>query len=242
MPMPERKIDIARVIAQSDHLFNSGSSAAVGEHLRTALAQAREFGDQQAELTISSELMGHYRMAGDREQGLKAVNDGLKLLDELQLRSTVSGGTILINGATALLAFGETEKALALYNEAYICYEKLADNDPLLAALFNNMASAYAALGDLESAGAYYLAAAYILKANHNLMDQAVALVNLARVESDGKKYLDEAMACFDSPEAVRDGYYAHTAKKCAGAFGESGRSDLQQELEKRAKVIYERH
>jgi tetratricopeptide (TPR) repeat protein len=240
--MPERKIDISRVIAQSDHLFKSGRSSAVGEHLRTALAQARELGDRSAELTILSELMGHYRMSGDRERGLAAVSDGVKLLDELQVRSTVSGGTILINGATALQSFGEVEKALVLYNEAYGCYEKLADNDPLLAALFNNMASAYAACGDTATAGAYYLAAAGILEENHNLMDRAVALVNLARVDDDCEKYLDEAMKCFDAPEAVRDGYYAHTARKCAGAFGEFGQIDRRKELEKRAEVIYERH
>ena len=240
--MRERKLNVSEVIARSDHLFNSGNGSAVGEHLRSALAEARSLGDKSGELTVLSELMGHYRMAGDRERGLQSVADGLKLLDELQIRNTVSGGTILINAATVLLAFEEAEKALILYTEAYGCFEHLNDNDPLLAALFNNMASAYAACGEMETAGAYYLAAADILEANGKLMDQATALVNLARLGGKTAEFLDRAMACFDHPQAVRDGYYAHTAKKCAGAFGEYGQFDRQNELEKRVQEIYERH
>ena len=95
-----REIDLAAVIAECDRLFNANDPAALGEHLRYYRALAAENADWESELSILNELMGHYRMAGNRTAALAAVRDGLALISELDISGTVSCGTILINAAT----------------------------------------------------------------------------------------------------------------------------------------------
>jgi hypothetical protein len=47
-------------------------------------------------------------------------------------------------------------------------------------------------------------------------------------------------MDVFDDPQTVWDGYYAHTVRKCAGAFRDLGYAAEGRELEERAALIYE--
>lgn len=241
------KIPVADVIAECDRLFNSEAVPAVGEHLRKWLDKAAELGDAEAELTISSELMGHYRMTGDSERGIEIIKRGYLLIAELGIEGTVSAGTILINGATALQAFGFPEESLKSYTEACRCYsENLDPSDSRFAGLYNNMASAYADTGRPDKAEQYYLMALDLLGSGNNLMDLAVTYVNLAMLygkdknkEMEAAVSLDCAMECFNSQQAVRDGYYAHTCRKCAGAFTLSGRESDAAELNRRADEFY---
>ena len=247
---PHGRIPVPEIIARCDELFNTEQMGPLGDHLRHWLAKARELGDEQGELTILSELMGHYRMTGDRERGLEAVRDGFALMKKIGEEGTVSAGTILLNGATALQAFGETEKALNCYAEAFRCYGAHLDPmDARFAGLLNNMAGAYAASGNFRSAEDHYLRALDVLKACGNLMDSAVTYVNLAQLYASAdpddpmiQATLDCAMDCFDSPDAVRDGYYAHTCRKCASAFGAFGRPETEKELNARADSYYAGH
>jgi tetratricopeptide (TPR) repeat protein len=242
-----KRIDLAAVIGECDRLFNSNDPQALGEHLRYWRKQAAQAGDLESELSILNELMGHYRMQGDRERGLSAVDDGIKLIKFLNILGTVSCGTILINAATALLSFGENDRAQRYYSEAARCYsDNLDPADARFAGLFNNMAAAHMAQGELRHAEAYYRKALQILQENNNLMDSAVTLVNLAQLgyQADrGDEYindlLDQAMKCFDSLQAVRDGYYAHTCSKCAPAFGFFLREDDEKTLMSRAEEFY---
>jgi hypothetical protein len=52
--------------------------------------------------------------------------------------------------------------------------------------------------------------------------------------------FLEKAMKILDDHEK-RDGYYAFVCEKCAGVFGYYGFFLYQQELEQRAREIYER-
>ena len=47
-------------------------------------------------------------------------------------------------------------------------------------------------------------------------------------------------MKTLDDPEMIWDGYYAHTARKCAGGFAARGQTDRGTELEERAALLYE--
>ena len=238
-----RRIPMQEVIQECDRLFNSEKMVELGEHLRKWREEARRIGDREAELGILSELMGHYRMQGDRERGLMAVRDGFALLGQLGIAGSVTAGTILINGATALQAFGDVDGALNYYKEAFRCYGAHLDpNDWRFAGLLNNMAAAYAAKHDVKYAEAYYRKALDVLKACGNLMDAAVTHVNLAqmyaaedRTDPRIASELELAVACFDDPAALHDGYYAHTCRKCASAFGYFGRFMDEQELNERA-------
>lgn len=238
------RIPLPEIIAECDRLFNAEKTAELGEHLRKWREKARELEDLEGELSILSEMMGHYRMAGDRERGIPAVRDGFALLDRLGIAGSVSAGTILLNGATALKAFGETQEALTHYAEAFRCYGAHLDpNDWRFAGLLNNMAAAYAETGEFGRAEAYYNKALAVLKACGNLMDAAVTHVNLAQLyyqenPDQTEKIageLDKAMACFDDPAVTYDGYYAHTCRKCASAFGFFGRPEDENELNARA-------
>lgn len=241
------QVPLDRIIDECDRLFNTGDLPAVGVHLRKWLDKAAEIGDTASELTILSELMGHYRMMNDPERGLEAIKRGYPLISRLGIEGSVSAGTILINGATALQAFGFAEESLKSYIEACRCYsENLDHSDNRFAGLYNNMASAYADTGETEKAEKYYLMALDILKANRNLMDLAVTYVNLAQLyhRRDSSDLLigvclDCSMDCFNFPDAVRDGYYAHTCRKCAPAFTLFGRKEDTDELNRRADVFY---
>ena len=159
-----------------------------------------------------------------------------------------SRGTILINAATGLAAFGRAEEALRLYREAEaIFHSVLRAGDPLLAALYNNMSAALRALGDLTEAERYLLRAERTVRDGPHHPDLATTRVNLAQLyaldDSDEEKMLaalDRAWEIFDDPETIWDGYYAHTALKCAGAYEELGQGDRAAELRERAELIYE--
>ena len=243
----QRRIPMQEVIQKCDRLFNAEKMVELGEHLRKWREEARRIGDREAELGILSELMGHYRMQGDRERGLMAVRDGFALLGQLGIAGSVTAGTILINGATALQAFGDVDGALNYYKEAFRCYGAHLDpNDWRFAGLLNNMAAAYAAKHDVKYAEAYYRKALDVLKACGNLMDAAVTHVNLAQMYAAEDRNdpriaseLELAVACFDDPAAIHDGYYAHTCRKCASAFGPLGFPEVEEELNWRADEYY---
>lgn len=247
MTQSENRIPVAEILQECDKLFNSNRSAEVGALLRAWRVRAQELGDKSGELTILSELMGHYRMAGDSEHGIAAVNDGVSLIEELKISDSLSAGTIYINAATALSAFGHFNEALELYQKASKCYTKhLESDDVRFAGLFNNMASVHLAAGDFSTAEELYLKSIDLLSAKKSFMDLAVTFVNLAQLyyAQNREKIvvsstLDCAMLCFDVPGVVRDGYYAHTCVKCAQAFGAMGRSDYEAELNERAGSFY---
>lgn len=247
-PEPQGRIPLPEIIAECDRLFNANDPVQLGEHLRYWRQRAQELGDESGELSILSELMGHYRMQRDEERALSAVRDGLELMKRLDVYGTAGGGTVLINAATALQSFGYFSEALRYYAEAFRCYNVSLDPmDMRFAGLLNNMAAAYDANGESAHARAYYQKALKILEHHGNRMDMAVTFVNLAQLydrqdENDCRvtEMLNRAMECFDHPDAVHDGYYAHTCCKCASAFGLFGREDDEDELKRRAAFIYE--
>ena len=244
---PEKRLDLAKIISECDRLFNAEKTAELGEYLRSCRAEAQQLGDKSSELSIVNEMLGHYRMAGDAERGLPAIDDALALLRELGAAQTVSGATIKLNAATALKAFGKTADALKLYDDVFRIYGRELDPaDWRFAGLLNNMAAAYADAGDLPRAEAYYRQALSVLGKTDAKMDAAVTHVNLAQLyfqaDPDDARIgaeLDAAMAIFDAPDAVYDTYYAHTCRKCASAFGFFGRAEDENELNGRADALY---
>jgi tetratricopeptide (TPR) repeat protein len=189
-------------------------------------------------------------MAKDPERGLEAVDAALALLERLKLPDSPSVGTIFLNAATALQSFGMTERALSLYGESSRIYQKhLAGDDKLKAGLFNNMAAAYVETGRFKEAEQHYLNALEILQKQGELMDSAVTFLNLAQLYRSWNNdpllirgMVECAMECFDSPQAQRDAYCAHTCRKCASGFGALGYGDIENELNSRADRYYAGH
>ena len=238
------------IIAECDKLFNAGDSAGVEKLLLLHLELAENSGDCKLQLFIQSELMGHYRMQGETRRSLAAVRRALELLAELPELDPISAGTILINAGTALSAAKRFDEALEFYLQAQQRYDGTLDkNDYLQAGLLNNMASVYLAKKDFSPAEECYIKALDILKSLEKPADCAVTCLNLAQLYAARDKndlliaiFLESAMDYLDLPALPRDGYYAHTCKKCASGFAALGRLDLENELESRAKEIYERY
>ena len=244
-----KRIPLSKVIAVNDELFNAGKTALSGEHLRFWLQKAQAYGDKNSELSLWSELMGHYRMARERSKGIDAVRKGLALIEELQLEQSVSAGTIFLNAATVLHSFGEFDEAAALYGKCRYVYEKhLAPDDGRFAGLYNNMAAVLADKGAYKEAEKCYLDALALLKEKNNILDSAVTCLNLAQLYKrwNGDVELIALMAAcareyFNTPECSRDGYYAHSCTKCVSGFEALGFVEFARELASRAKEIYER-
>ncbi|MBE6356158.1 MAG: tetratricopeptide repeat protein [Lentisphaerae bacterium] len=224
---------LPEILQQYDRLSHAGNFSAAGEFLRTVLARAQAANECSIQLTVLSEMMGLYRMAGDRERTLEAVEKGLALLETMDLADPVSGGTILINAATALQAIGMVPRALLLYRRAEEIYrDSLKSDDPLLAGLFNNMAAAYEKNGDRQTAEKLYLQALDILQQCGIKTDSAVTYINLAVLYAACdpelcQNCLDAANMLLDDPALARDSYYMHTCGKCIPVFRMLGREAL---------------
>ena len=209
-------------------------------------AAARK-GDKALELSLCSELLGFYRMRAIWEGFAAVLARTTELLEELDV-SLPGRGTILVNAATGLVSFGETDKAMPLYQEAYGCFlRSLPPEDYRFAALFNNMASAFQRRGDYARAEEHIRMAMGVLEKHPHHPDMATSYVNLAALYAEQDREdprigecLDEAMKTLDDPEMLWDGYYAHTARKCAGGFNALGQPDRGTELEERAALLYE--
>lgn len=235
------------ITARADDCMGRGDWDGAERVFLAALAETEKTGDKSAALSLCSELMGFYRQRGDAGKFYPVFDRCRKLLGEVRTDAPARG-TILINAATALAAFGEAERALPLFREAESLYAAaLAPDHPRFAALYNNMAAALDALRRPDEAERYICRALAIQKKRPDDLDLAVTYVNLAQHyaalnASDVRigACLDKAMERMDSPDTVWEYYYAHTARKIAPALEAFGRVAAAQDLRERADIIYE--
>lgn len=233
------RIDLKSYLTEYDALMARGEKVSAGTVLRSALAAAWEQGDRHSALSLYSELMGYCRQAGLRGEGMEAIDSGLALLRELGLEGTLTAGTILINAATALSSFGEHRRALGNFQEAFRCYGKaLPPDDQRWAALMNNMAAAYEAVGERDNAERHYRSALRVQEQGGGV-DTAVTHINLAQLLRSPGEW-EAALTALNSPKLIWDEYYAFTCRKCAAAFEEAGMPEIAQELRERAEIIHE--
>lgn len=248
MPHAEERLDIPAVIGELDRLFAAERLADARSLLEASLERSRVLGDCSGELSILSELMGFHRRSGDAEAARRACRDGIALIGELKLGSAVSGATVLLNAATTLAAYGEPAEAVGLFEQVSRVYSANLDpRDYRFAGLYNNMGTAYAALGDFERSRGYYLAALKLLRETDNREEVAVTHVNIAQIyDSFGREDRDEqvelhvssAIAELDASPR-RDGYHAFTCRKCAPTLDRLGYFFDAKRLDERADAIY---
>ena len=247
---PDGAIPVDRIIRKIDALFDKNDYAAAGRILEHWEKEARLLKDRRGELSVQSELMGYYRKTGEKEKGLKSVERGLELVKLLGGEDGVSSATVYLNAATTLKAFGEAERALPLYEKAENIYgARLDENDARRAGLYNNHALALVDLKRYKEAeNLYKHALAVMEKAEHGQADAAVTYVNMAHLyetwQNDEEKIsacMEKAEELLNTPSLPRNGYYAFVCSKCAPSFGYFGYFLVDEELQKRAKEIYER-
>ena len=238
-----------RVAEKLDEYMSRRDYAGAERHLLYWLEEAALGGDLRGELFLCNELVGHFRKSAKREEAFRYAERALALLDKLDFSSGVSAGTTLVNAATAYSAFGEHERALALFERARAMYE--GDAKPqLLGGLYNNMATVCAALGRYAEALALYeKAMAQMALVPNGALEQAVTCLNMADAVAAEQgadaprvaELLDRAYALLHDERIPRDGYYAFVCEKCAPGFAHYRRFAAAEDLEQAAKAIYER-
>ena len=237
-------------IARLDALYTAGDEQAAGALLERSREEARAMGDWRGELSMLSEMLGHYRRGMEAEKGLRAVEDALALIRGHRLGSTVSGATVLLNAATTMKCFGQAAASLPVFQHVARVYgEHLASEDYRLGGLYNNMALSYADVGDFANAERHFqMALRVIARCPHPENELAVTWCNLAELydKQDAEDprcadCMERAWDCLNAPELPRDGYHAFTLSKCIPSFDYFGFFLYAEELRVRVKEIYER-
>ncbi len=246
IPVPQ-----GRIIEKLDEYMSRRDYDGAEKHLLYWLAEAEQGLDRRGRLMLCNELVGHYRKVGQRDKAFFYAEEALRLLDELGYDGSVTGGTTRVNAATAYSAFGENEKALALFEKARADYEGDRRADPsLLGGLYNNMALACRALGRYEEAfGLFDRALEQMGRVSGGCLEQAITCLNMAdaAAEQQGqeaakarvRELLDRAWTLLREGDAPRDGYYAFVLEKCAPGFADHGDKERASELQKLSEALY---
>ena len=244
-------IPVQRIINKLDSLFSKNDLSEAGRLLEYWEGEARASSDERGLITILDEEIGYYRRTGEREKGLAAVKEAFSLLEAEEYADSVSTATIYVNGATTMKAFGGAKDSLPYYDMAHEIYLKHLPSDSfLLAALYNNMASAYSELKNYGEAKELYEKAISVLKMQNESVyngEIAVSLLNIAQMmyEKDpcgeeAYEYAQEAYSYLTQKPNVHDGNYAFILSKCAPTFGYLGYFKYEKELSAESERIYE--
>lgn len=246
-PCP-RALDVPEVIKELDALYENGRDSQAERFLEAQREKASLAGDWRGELSMLSELMGQYCRSKNKEKGMKSVEDGLRLIREHNLGQTLSGATVMLNAATTMKCFGQTEVSIPVFS--HVCRVYAQNLDPMdyrFAGLYNNMALSCADAGRYEEAERYYQLAMKImskLPAGEN--EIAVTLCNLAelydRQDHEDMRIgqcMERAWEVLNTPGLPRDGYHAFNIAKCAPSFDYFGYFLWAKELKERAEKIY---
>lgn len=242
-------VPIARVMQKLDELFSRNDLRGVGVLLDYWEREARILHDERGLLEILNEQIGYFRRTGERERALCAVNEAFALIDTLGVSENESSGTIYLNGATTMKAFGEPESAMQYYHKAKEIYDKtLAPDDYRLAAFYNNISSAYKDLYDVVNAEKACYSAIEILEKSGRFMGEiAVTHVNLAHLYYDADNFdervyehMERAWELLSSKENELDGNFAFLCSKCYPSFAYFGYFDYEKRLKALVEKIYE--
>ena len=247
-PVPQQ-----RIMEKVDEYMSRRDYAGVERHLLYWLEEAKLGRDGKGELMIRNELIGHYRKTGERDKAFAQAEAALQLLDAMEFEGSITAGTTCVNAATAYQAFGEHEKALAIFERARKNYEAIPSLKPeLLGGLYNNMALTLVSLGRFGEANALYAKALETMaNAPHGALEQAITYLNMANAAEDEKglldasetidAYLETAQRILDAPGIPHEGYYAFVCEKCAPTFEYYGWFAAANEFKERARAWYER-
>jgi hypothetical protein len=243
-------LNVPEYIEEYDSLINRGAEREAADYLAQCIEKAKYVDDWRAELSFLNERLGLSRRLSERESGLDAVERVTEIITNHGMGRTVSGGTIMLNAATTLRCFGETEKSIPIFEQVARIYgDNLSPTDYRFAALYNNMATSYEDIRNMTAAEKHYLYALEILKSCPNSENErAVTLCSLAQLygktdqeDSRIEDCLDDAFACLTSKNTPSDAYNAFNIDKCLPVFDYFGFFLYSAKLRERMKCINER-
>lgn len=243
------KINVQRFVEKLDGYFERNDIKGAFNHFQYWEREAKILKDNKGLLSILNEEIGFYRRTNDKENGIKAVNEAITIIEENDFATNLSVATIYVNAATTMKAFDMADKSLSYFNFAEKIYLDNGKKDSYdYAALLNNKAAALCDLEMFSEAENCYNKAIEILKieGNHD-GDIAISLVNMAQLifQRSAKAYqeientLDLAWEYINSTRQIRDWSYAFVLSKCAPSFRFFKREEEANALEEVAKEIY---
>ena len=242
-------VPIARVLEKIDSLFQRNDLDGVGRILDYWDSEARRLNDERGLLEILNEKIGFYRRTNEKKFALDAVKEAFALIDKLGLYGLQSTGTIYLNGATTMKAFGETDAAMHYYEKASEIYHStLPKNDFRLAAFYNNVSSAYKELGEYQLCEESCRKAIAILEKIDGFKgEMAISHINLAHLYYDLDNFdervyveMEKAWELLMDKDNKHDGNFAFVCSKCHPSFGYFGYFGYEQKLREIVKEIYE--
>lgn len=243
-----KAIPLARVFDKLNEQFARNDLSGAGRTLDFWENEARSLNDLRGLLEILNEKIGYFRRTSEKEKALSAVNEAFELIEKKGIGDPISIGTVYLNGATTMKAFGLAEEAMPYYEKTRGIYEEnLADDDYRIAALYNNMSSAYKDLGDYLKAEAACYKAIDLLKNKEDCFGEiAVSLINVAHIYYDQEpsderidEIMDKAWELIMSDKNVHDGDFAFLCSKCYPSFGFFGYFQREAELRALTEKIY---
>jgi len=250
---PVSRIPVERVVDKLEEYLSRDDQAAALRHLDYWLSEAEANRDRQGDLALRNERMGYFRKAGKKEQALAEAEKAAALLEKLRLEDSLTGATTYLNMATVHNAFGESEKALPLYEKTEILYKALLKpDDARLGGLYNNHALALANENRFDEARMLFeKALTLMLKVPNGEAEAAITHLNLCdllsaqkgqeEAEEEITGHLEQAESLLKTPTLPHNGYYAFVLSKCAPGFGYYGWFAMEKECREEAKRIYER-
>ncbi len=247
---PVGRIPVSRVIEKLDEYLNKNDVSGARAHLEYWQKEALALRDERGELAVTDELIGLYRKLGEKALALASSDRAVSLVNSLKLNDTVTEATVLLNVATANKAFGNPEKAVALYERTLAVYrEKLSENDVMFAGLYNNAALALTDLKRYDEAEEYYKKAIAITeKAENAAPDEAISYINLAHLKDAQNKPKGEIVEClFQAYDLLSDekipqnGYLAFVLSKCYPSYEYFGYARVAKELKEKSEKLYAR-
>ncbi len=246
-----QRIPQQRVSEKVDELMAKKQYRAVDECLKYWYEEAKVNGDEQGVFHVLNERMGVSRKTGRKEEGYKAIEEAMGMLEGLGYTDSVSGATCYTNAATVYTVFHDDEKAMELFQKAKDIYEKYRENNEYkLASLYNNMATSLTALKRYEEADENYIKALSVLEeVKQSGLEKAMSYLNRIDIllsqgiEEDPRieEYLEKAWNYLNEEDLPRDSYYSYVADKCVGIYDYFGYFRYANELRKRIKEIDER-
>ena len=242
-------VPIARVIERIDALFQKNDLDSVGRVLDYWDFEARRLGDERGLLEILNEKIGFYRRTNERALGLAAVNEAFAIIDKLGLEGLQSTGTVYLNGATTMKAFGEVGAAMSYYEKAREIYQDtLPENDFRLAAFYNNISSAYKELSEAKKCEEACFRAISILEGLDSFFgEMAISHINLAHLYYDLDNFdervyeqMERAWELLMNERNEYDGNFAFVCSKCYPSFAFFGYFEYEAKLKEIVNKIYE--
>jgi len=246
-------IPIRRVIEKLDEYLSRNDYENAEKHLLYWEKEAEAGGDKRGKLTVLNEQIGLYRKISKKAEAFTATKSAEELVNLCEFEDNITGATTYLNIATALKSFDNSKDALGYYEKAKTIYEKeLPENDYRLGGLYNNLALVLCDLDRLEEAKDFYFKALDIMSKNENCEgEQAITYLNLCDLiakekgmengEKEISQNIEKAYDLLINSTLEQNGDYAFICEKCAPTFLYYGYFAYSNELNERAKRIYER-